>query len=130
MNTQPVNRRRFNRIQFTGQVNLEFINDQYPNCQVRNLSLSGIYIAGNFQEQLSDKCQINFVHTAIPHENDFQAQARFVRKDEEGVALEFTEMSFDSYAFLMATLIYGSEDPLIIQEEMPMECPFNVIEYK
>ena len=126
MNTHHTNRRRFNRIQFNGQVSLSFIHDHFTDCQIKNLSLSGIYIAGNFQEQLSDTCRINFIHSAIPHENDFQALARFVRKDEEGIALEFTEMSFDSYAFLMATLVYGSEEPLVMQEEMPLKCPFTI----
>ncbi len=57
-----------------------------------------------------------------------RAMARVVRKDKDGVAIEFTSMMYDSYMFLQIILLYEAEDPLAISLEYTDNCPFELLD--
>ena len=48
--------------------------------------------------------------------------------NDEGIAIEFTSMTFDSYMFLQVALLSEVEDPLPLVIELPEECPFEIID--
>lgn len=126
MEEQFTNRRKFHRIEFDGKVRLDFRGASYDECQGINLSLTSIFIKGVFEQQPYEDCFIKFFREETIGEKGLKAFARVVRKDEEGIALEFVSMTFDTYAFLITNLIHGAEEPLVIREEMPSRCPFNI----
>lgn len=120
------NRRKFHRINFDGQVNLAFTNDSYNNCQVKNLCLTGMFVTGNFQQLHSMKCLVNLFHRAKSEDIHLCASAKVVWSNEEGVALNFTSMTFASYMSLLTALIHEADEPVIILNEFPKICPFEI----
>lgn len=126
MVVKPDTRRKYIRIHFNRHVNLEFISDSYDRCLIKNLSLSGMFIIGNFQQQVGTYCLVNLIQKGISTDLSLRASAKVVRKDDEGVAIEFTSMPFESYLILQITLLSENENNLIIEKLLPDDCPFEV----
>ena len=126
MNIKFENRRKFHRINFDGQVNLDFMGVRYDHCQINNLCLSGMFVTGDFPKQQDENCFINFSHKAKSEEIYLQASAKIVWDNEEGVGLQFTSMKFDRYMLLLTTLINNAEQPSIILHEFPKSSPFEI----
>lgn len=51
------------------------------------------------------------------------------RQGADGIAIEFAEMSQETYELLQTLLLYGCEDPLMLGEEFATGCPFAIAEY-
>lgn len=126
MTIELKNRRKFSRIRFDRHVNLEFISDRYDHCPMKDLSLTGMFVKGNLQKQLGNYCLFTLDKTETSNNLKFQALAKVVRKDDEGVAIEFTSMPHDSYMFLQLTLLNESEDPSGAEQLLPDSCPYGV----
>jgi PilZ domain len=118
--------RKFTRIHFDRQVRLIFTSDSYDCCRIKDLSMSGMFVYGAFQEQIGEQCHINLIQRGSSTTLTFQASGKVARKNDKGVAIEFVTMSFDSYMFLQTTLIYEVEDPLSIGHEFPENSPFQI----
>ena len=120
------NKRKFSRIHFDRHVKLDFFVDSFDDCRIKDLSLTGMFVIGVFQQNIGEDCLVNFVQKGASSYLSLLASAKVVRRDEEGIAIEFTSMSFDSYMFLQVSLLYEAEDPLLIGLELPEECPFEI----
>jgi len=127
MNIKSKNRRKFHRINIDGQVNLDFIDDVYKDCLIKNLSLTGMFVIGNFQQRYAENCSINIFHKTKSNNINLQASAEVVWGDDEGIAFKFTSMTFDSYMMLVSTLINNAEQPAIILREFPKNCPYEIM---
>ena len=127
MNVKFENRRKFHRINFDGQVSLDFVDDIYDYCQIKNLSLTGMYVKGNFQQQQCENCSINFFDKTKSKKTNLRASAEVVWENDKGIAFKFTSMTFDSYMLLVSTLINNAEQPVIILREFPKSCPYEII---
>ena len=125
---EPDSQRKFTRIHFKRHVSLEFISDRYDNCRIKNLSLAGMFVIGNFQQQVDKCCNIYLIKTGVSTELSLQAQAKVVRNNDEGIAIEFTSMPFDSYMFLRLALLDEAEDSLVSDKILAENCPFEVID--
>jgi len=123
---EPDTHRKFTRIIFDGQVDLEFISDSYHHCRIKNLSLAGMFAIGDFQKQVGKNCNIDLVPADISKDLRLQALAKVVRKNDEGIAIKFTSMPFDSYIFLQATLLNEAEDLLVNKKILAEDYPFEV----
>ncbi|HER63021.1 MAG TPA: PilZ domain-containing protein [Desulfobacteraceae bacterium] len=123
---EPDAERKFDRIHFDRLVSLEFVNNSYDHCPVENLSLSGMFVTGDFSLQVNEICLINLVQTGMSTDMALQASARVVRKDDRGIAVEFTSMPYDSYLFLQATLLCESGEKLTGLHESPENYPFEI----
>jgi hypothetical protein len=126
MNIKSDNRRKFHRINSDGRVNLDFINESYDQCQLKNLSLSGMFVMGNFQQQQTEDCLIDLFHKSKSKEINLRASTKVVWKNDEGIAFKFISMKFDSYMALVTTLIHEAEEPSAILQELPNKCPFVI----
>ncbi len=129
MDTKFDNRRKFKRINFDRQVSLDFNNESYDFCRIKNFNLTGIFVVGAFRQQVEENCLISHFHTAESKNIKFQSLARVIRKNDEGIAINFASMTFDSYALLVTTFICESEKPLVVQKELPVNCPFEITRY-
>ena len=49
-----------------------------------------------------------------------------VRVNNEGMAIQFTEMTFKNYTLLKSTLAENAEDSLVIMSEFPDTPPFEI----
>lgn len=122
-------RRRYERIHFERQVRLDFFTEVYDDCQVKNISLGGMYISGNFPPDIEDRCYVNFVQTGKNTYLTLEALARVVRRDEEGIGLQFTSMSFDSLMSLEMILLFQAREKSPATEiHLPKDLPFEVDE--
>lgn len=121
-------KRKFTRIHFDRQVNLDFFTDSYDSCQIKDLSLTGMYVLGSFQHHVGEHCLLNLIQTGSSSGLSLLASAKVIRKDDEGIAIEFSSMSSDSYMFLQVILLYEAEDPLFVGVELPENCPFEILD--
>jgi len=126
MNNSFHNRRKFHRINFAGQVNLEFGDEQYECCQIKNLSLTGMYVSGNFKQKQAENCHISFVRDGNTERKYLQASGKVVWGNEGGVGVQFTSMKLDHYQSLKTLLINNAEQPVIILSQLPNKCPFEI----
>lgn len=127
MNIEPDNHRKFSRIHFDRSVKLDFSHDRYYS-KIKNLSLTGLFITGNFQKHDGKYCLVN-LYQAEKSTNlklSLQASAKIVRKNDKGIAVEFVSMSLESYMFLQSALIDTTEEPLAIRQELPENYPFKI----
>ncbi len=121
-------KRKFSRIYFHREVTLDCRSDIYGPCRIRDLSLGGMFVFGHFKLAVGSECKVTFFQTGSSTSLILDATARVSRTEKNGVAIEFTSMSQDSYLYLQTALLYESDDPLAISLEFPDECPFYLIE--
>lgn len=121
-------KRKYSRIPFDRTVNLDFFTDWYNDCQIENLSLTGMFVSGSFRQHVGEHVLINLVNKGRSFELCIQASGKIVRTADKGIALEFTSMTFESYMYLQMTLLYEAEQPLVIGLELPENCPFEISE--
>ncbi|WP_339136848.1 MAG: PilZ domain-containing protein [Candidatus Electrothrix sp. GW3-4] len=104
------NRRRFSRVHLQWAVRLDFGVVEYKRF-VHNVSLSGLYIEGDFRQMLGDVCIISLKQSGLFSGEFVQAVGTIARISEHGVAVEFLSMKLDSFFFLQATLFCKAVNP-------------------
>ena len=119
-------KRKFSRIHFDRHVKLDFSVGSFDDCRIKDLSLTGMFAIGIFKQNVGENCIVNLFQKGISSNLNLQASAKVARRNDEGIAIEFTSMSFDSYMFLQVTLLYEAEEPLSLGLELPDNCPFEI----
>lgn len=119
-------KRRYVRIDFERQVQLSFFTEVYDNCQVKNISLGGMFVEGSFPYKTDDQCQVKIAQTSKSASLKLKALAKVIRRDDEGVALQFISMSFESLLTLEMILLFearetSSDAEIILPENIPFE---------
>ncbi|WPD23296.1 MAG: PilZ domain-containing protein [Candidatus Electrothrix aestuarii] len=118
--------RQYTRVDFQRDVHIDFDGKKYTHNTVDNLSLGGMYVKGQFDQQKGDTC---IVELSNP-ENDFgielRARCTVVWVNEEGMALEFLSMGHESFLFLQTTLLYEAEDPMQLGAEFVKAVSFEL----
>ena len=51
-------KRRHKRIHFDRQVQIDFFTEVFDQCQVKNISLSGMFVTGKFAHDVEDQCYV------------------------------------------------------------------------
>ena len=125
-NMKIENRRKHHRINFEGMVDLQFDDYSYDCRQVKNLSLTGMFVKGNFHHQKMKDCQVKIFQKDKEGDNCLKACGRIVWGSDEGIGLEFTSMTFENYMLLMTTLRNEAEHPEDILRNFPEKFPFKV----
>jgi c-di-GMP-binding flagellar brake protein YcgR len=120
-------RRRFHRINFEEDVFIDFSDNTSDCCRVKNISLGGMFILGRLPRKETENYEIRFFHNAKLKEPRLRASAKVAWSNEEGVGIQFTSMSYDSYMALLATLLNKAEQPSVILREFPKTCPFEIL---
>lgn len=128
MNMEFENQRKFHRIDFDGQANLKFIDGFSNCCQVKNLSLTGMYVTGNFLEYQQRNCVIKIFHREKSGNNSLQVYGEIVWSNDAGAGVRFTSMALEHYILLQTTLITNAEEPATILREFPHSYPFEVLD--
>ncbi len=123
-------KRKFDRISFDRHVKLDFHSESYDICRIKNISLTGMFIKGTFQQKVGEHCLVTIFQKGISSDLIFKAIGNVVWLNDKGIAINFFSMSFDSYMFLQVTLLYEAKEPLSIVLELPEECPFGISEQR
>ncbi|WP_417911990.1 PilZ domain-containing protein [Candidatus Electronema sp. TJ] len=120
--------RRFTRINFEQDVLLDFGAKKYEQS-ICNLSLGGICVKGQFEQHEGDSCKVELRQAGtVGPAVEFQAKGRVVWINGENIAIEFTEMEYDSFLFLQTALLYQADDPLLVSSEFGRDVTFQVLE--
>lgn len=120
------NRRKFHRINFDGQANLKFNNGNNACCRIKDLSLTGMGVTGNFQLTQATNCQVKIFHGEKSGNNCLTVLAKIVWKKEREIGLKFKSMTLENYELLQATLSEKAEQPITIIKEFPHKYPYEV----
>ena len=113
-------RRKFHRINFDGPVNIKLSGESYDSCKVGNLSLTGIFVQGNFQRaDQEQECCIQFIRTENSENSYLEMDGEVVWRNKDGMGLRFTSMKHDNYMRLISTLINNAAQPVRILSEIP-----------
>ncbi len=117
--------RRHTRISFQTNVDLKFNNKGYSQCPTQDLCLSGMRVLDCLDQQTGDECEIEFHQTGMVNNRLLRLKGEVVRVDDQGIALVFTGMNFNSYTNLQSIMIDNAEDPFQIAEEFLEQLPAN-----
>lgn len=122
-------KRRHERIHFERRVQIDFFTEVYNQCRIKNISLSGMFVTGKFTHDIEDRCYVNLVQKSENVYLTLEALAKVVRKEDDGIALNFTSMSFASLLSLEIILLYQARDKSAGTEiKLPKELPFEINE--
>ena len=122
-------KRRFVRIHFERQVQLDFFTEFYDNCQIKDLSFGGIFVHGKFPHKVDDQCYINLTQTSKTTSLKLKALSKVVRQGDEGIALDFISMSFESLLSLEMILLYQEREKSTDTDiQLPENIPFTICE--
>lgn len=126
MDKKPVNQRKFHRIEFAGAACIKIEEHSYDCCLIKDLSLTGLFIKGNFQKHEMENCVVRIFSDKNSDQDSVLATGKVVRVNNEGMALHFTEMTFENYLLLKSTLVENAEKSLVIMREFPDAPPFEI----
>jgi len=122
------NRRNFHRIKYDGKANVKFVNCVKNYCQIENLSLTGMFVSGDFNKQHDESCFISFVLNGNLQNIEYlKVSGQIAWLSKEGIGIKFTSSDFDSYMSLVTTLINNAKQPAVILGEIPKDCPFEIL---
>ncbi|MCI5224498.1 MAG: PilZ domain-containing protein [Candidatus Electrothrix sp. AR4] len=113
------NRRRFSRIHMQWAIKLNFGLTEYKGY-IGNISLTGLYVKGNFNQSIGDLCTIKLKRSGLFKESAILAVGSISRCTGSGIAIEFTSMKLDSFFFLQSSLLHKMIDPSVLGKEFVM----------
>ncbi len=118
-----MNKRKFRRIPLTSFKDIDLLlnNKHYQNIQIKDLSLSGLYIEGLFTDKLGDECEL-LLKTSEEQPNTYlKLPCKIIRVKTKGIALEFSYPNQDCLVYLETLILYHAEDPFAAATEFPDE---------
>lgn len=122
-------KRRYYRIYSKRKIKLAFDTETYDECRLKDLSLGGLFVKGKFSQKVGDKCYVDIEQTSKTTYLTFKANAIILRQSDEGIALRFTSMSFESMVLLELILLYEPRDNNSdTKMTLPTDLPFDVCE--
>lgn len=122
-------KRRHERIHFERHVQIDFFTEVYNQCHVKNISLSGMFVTGNFADILDEQCYVNLVQKGDDVYLKLEVLAKVVRQDTDGIGLQFISMSYESLMSLEMILLFQEKEKSEDAEyELPEELPFEINE--
>jgi hypothetical protein len=118
--------RHYTRVDFQRDVHLHFDGKKYTHNTVNDLSLGGMYVKGDFEQQKGDICTVELSNPENSFGVELRARCAVVRVNDDGIALEFTSMGHESFLFLQTTLLYEAEDPMQLGAEFVKDISFEL----
>lgn len=123
------NERKNVRVFLAKKVGISFANHPKNFYPTRNISLSGIFIDGKFWQNPGNTCAITLTERWSNREYVMTLAGKVARQDEEGIAIQFTEMHRETLSLLQTLLIYESVNPTSMGEEFAHGCTFAVSDH-
>ena len=105
-------RRKHPRVYFNRSVRLSAGEHTHGRFPTRDLSQGGMFIEGAFELSVGDSCQFVFHETGQRATLLFPFSGRILRRDTDGIGIEFTSMKEESFMFLQTMVLYSSDDPV------------------
>ena len=116
MMRNAVDRRQFTRVDILLDVCLDFGVRRYRHF-ANNLSLSGLYVKGFYEQKAGDACIIDLKLASYGQGAIVRAVCSAVRVNETGMALKFISMKIDSFSILQTVITSFTEDSELLAGE-------------
>lgn len=113
--------RRFTRVGLSRTVSLFLGEEFYEEVQIRNLSVGGLYVEGRYSCKIGDGCDVELQETGSNSSLFIKLGAMVRRIEEDGIALQFSDVTNDSLMFLQTVVLYSSDDPCTAAQEFLSE---------
>ena len=109
--------REFTRVLTRMDVTIYCPGGLIASGQARDIALRGVYVEAECEMQAGSPCSIEIVLAHAPEGPKIQASGKIARVDPAGIAIEFTEIPFDSLGHLRNLVLYNSTDPDAVEHE-------------
>lgn len=119
--------RRHERIRLVRMVEISFPNHQC-NHPTEDISLAGMFIAGKFKQNPGTPCSITLKEKWAEQLYRMEFASTVTRRESDGIAIQFAEMSQEASDLLQTVLLYSCDDPLSLGEEFANGPPFAIAE--
>ena len=117
VNIGSKNKRQFTRLHIHLDADLDFGSQRYYRHPVDDISLGGLYVNGDFHQQVGDICTVSLNHSELDEILEIHAVCSVVRSNGQGIGLEFISMKLDDFCHLQTVLLYQADDPAILGTE-------------
>ncbi len=114
---QRPDKRQYVRVVFTRTVKLSVEGQYRGRYRVRDLSLGGLFIEGKIDAHPGLDCRLELHETGRHSSLILDFEAKIIRTDQDGLAVEFINMEEDSYMFLQTMVLYSSDDPVGVAQD-------------
>jgi hypothetical protein len=112
MTEADIDRRKKLRVDFKTNIILKTDQSEiHIEGSSKDLSLKGIFVHTREEAVLGTKCQIEVNLTGMTEPLSLCMQGKIIRKDLNGIAVEFDSMDLDSYTHLKNLVRYNTADP-------------------
>ncbi|MCI5209615.1 MAG: hypothetical protein D3910_12675 [Candidatus Electrothrix sp. ATG2] len=120
---ENTNKRRFSRFTIPWVARLDFGLIEYKGS-VEDVSCSGLYVEGCFDQSHGDVCVIDLKDSTTGRYSIITAICSICRISDDGIALKFVSMKFDNLFFLQTRLLSKAAYPSIVMKEFSMKKHF------
>jgi hypothetical protein len=105
-------KRRFMRVPFNTEVEIQANDHTIRSTKGINISLSGLRMSiEQDAPPVGASCQVKITLSMSEHRVAIDAKGNVIRSDPRHVAIRFTELDLDSYHHLRQLIINNAEDP-------------------
>lgn len=109
-------KRILSRINFNTEAEIIW-NEQKITGPIKNLSLNGLFLVTDKDIPVDEKVTIKISLASTHSDISVITHGVVKRHDDEGIAVQFTDMELDSFIFLRNIMIYNSGNPENIDNE-------------
>lgn len=109
--------RKFSRVSFRVDATIKTAGRQFHG-DVKDLSMSGMFMLTNERLQLGDPVDISIALTGTSPEISVNFNGEVSRIDETGIGFTFKMMDLDSYTHLKNIIAYNIDDAEKVLEEI------------
>ena len=109
--------RKFSRVTFKVDATIKTTDRQFHG-DVKDLSMSGMFMLTNERLQLADPVDITIILTGTSPEIEVNFCGDVSRVDENGVGFSFKKMDLESYTHLKNIVAYNIDDAEKVLEEI------------
>ncbi|MFO7559868.1 MAG: PilZ domain-containing protein [Desulfobacterales bacterium] len=112
MSLEDHEKRKKQRVAFKTKITLKTdLSELNIEGSSKDLSLKGVFIHTNENIALNTKCDIEIYLTGMTEKFVLNMHGSVIRKENSGIAVEFTTMDLDSYTHLKNILRYNTQNP-------------------
>ncbi len=109
--------RKYTRFHSNSSADLYIAAHDYEQCQLKDLSMSGIFVRGKFVCKTQDSGVLD-LHGAGEHYGlSMKLRVTVRRTSNDGVALELQDNNEETHVFLQTMVLYCSNDPFAAAQE-------------
>ena len=111
-------KRDFMRVPFSTEIEIKSGDHTIRSTSGINISLSGLCLSTEEPTPLAgDACSVKIRLGEPEHRVTIEAKGSVIRTDAGQVAVQFSELDFDSYHHLRQLVIYNADDPEQAEQE-------------